>query len=82
MMNRGRYAEAETMARNLLGRHPDLGFLWKVYGVALMRQAKDALPVLQRATQLLPNDAETYYYVARAQPKGRQSSLSRLLVVR
>jgi tetratricopeptide (TPR) repeat protein len=66
MMNTGRYAEAECMARTLLGRHPDLGFLWKVYGVALMRQAKDALPVLQRATQLLPDDAETYYYVGSA----------------
>jgi tetratricopeptide (TPR) repeat protein len=66
MMNTARYAEAEHLARTLLDRHPDLGFLWKVYGVALMRQAKHALPVLQRATQLLPDDADTYYYVGSA----------------
>jgi tetratricopeptide (TPR) repeat protein len=66
MMNTARYAEAENLARTLLDRHPDLGFLWKVYGVALMRQAKHALPVLQRATQLLPDDAETFYYLGSA----------------
>jgi tetratricopeptide (TPR) repeat protein len=66
MMNAGRYAEAESMARTLLDRHPNLGFLWKIYGVALMRQAQDAIPVLQRATQLLPDDAETHYYMGSA----------------
>ena len=66
MMNNGRYADAENEARTLLDRYPNLGFLWKVYGVALMRGAKDALPVLHRATQLLPDDAETYYYLGDA----------------
>ena len=66
MMNAGRYAEAECAARDLLARHPHLGSLWKVYGVALLRQAKDALPALQRATELLPDDAETHYYTGSA----------------
>src|SRR5258708_6474928 len=66
LMNTGRYPEAEDAARTLLDRQPNVGFLWKIYGVALMRQAKDALPVLQRATQLLPDDAETYYYLGSA----------------
>jgi tetratricopeptide (TPR) repeat protein len=66
LMNAGRYTDAENAARVLLERHPDLGFLWKVYGVALLRQAKDALPVLHRATQLLPDDADTHYYLGDA----------------
>ena len=66
LMNAGRYSEAEDAARTLLHRQPDVGFLWKIYGAALMRQAKDALPVLARATQLLPDDAETYYYLGSA----------------
>ena len=66
LMNSGRYPEAEGVARTLLERQPNVGFLWKIYGVALMRQAKDALPALQRATQLLPDDAETYYYLGSA----------------
>ena len=66
LMNGGRYADAENAARVLLDRHPNLGFLWKIYGVALLRQAKDALPVLHRATQLLPDDADTYYYLGEA----------------
>src|SRR5580693_6914670 len=66
LMNAGRYPEAEGVARALLEQQPNIGFLWKVYGVALMKQAKDALPALQRATQLLPDDAETYYYLGSA----------------
>jgi tetratricopeptide (TPR) repeat protein len=63
LMNSGRHAEAETRARGLLTQYPDLGFLWKVYGVALMRQGKDPLFVLQKAIRLFPNDAEAYYYL-------------------
>jgi predicted Zn-dependent protease len=70
LMNDGRYADAENAACILLNRHPNLGFLWKVYGVALMRQAKDALPALHRATQLLPDDAGTYYYLGDALQSG------------
>ena len=66
LMNAGRYSDAEGAVRPLLEGQPNVGFLWKIYGVALMRQAKDALPVLQRATQLLPYDAETYYYLGSA----------------
>ena len=54
------------MARALVDRHPHLGFLWKVYGAALLRQGKDALPILQRAIQLSPDDADTHYYLGSA----------------
>jgi tetratricopeptide (TPR) repeat protein len=87
LMSTGRYPEAEDAARTLLDRQPNVGFLWKIYGVALMRQAKDALPVLQRATQLLPDDAETYYYLGsalqdRGDLAGAMASYNRALELR
>ena len=48
------------MARALLTRYPNVGVLWKLYGAALLRQGEDALPILQRASQLLPDDADTH----------------------
>ena len=65
-MNSGCYSEAGDIARALVDRHPHLGFLWKVYGAALLRQGKDALPILQRAIQLSPDDADTHYYLGTA----------------
>ena len=59
-MNGGRYAQAGAMARALLARHPHVGFLWRLYGAAMLRQGEDALPILQRAIQLLPDDADTH----------------------
>jgi tetratricopeptide (TPR) repeat protein len=59
-MNGGRYAEAGALARALLDRYPHVGFLWKLYGAALLRQGEDALPRLQRAIQLLPDDDDTH----------------------
>jgi tetratricopeptide (TPR) repeat protein len=66
LMNGGRYAEAGEIAGALANHHPHLGFLWKVYGVALLRQAKDASPMLQRAIQLSPDDADAHYYLGTA----------------
>lgn len=48
------------MAKGLLHRHPQVGLLWKLYGAALLRQGEDAVPILQRAIQLLPDDADTH----------------------
>ncbi|HTV96342.1 MAG TPA: tetratricopeptide repeat protein [Steroidobacteraceae bacterium] len=60
LVNQGRSDEAERQARALLARHPDAGMLWKILGVALMRQGKEPLPALHRAAQLLPNDPEAH----------------------
>jgi tetratricopeptide (TPR) repeat protein len=65
-MNTGRYAEAERLARTLVDTHPHLGDIWKVYGAALMKQGKNASPMLQRAIQLAPNDPEAYFYLGSA----------------
>ncbi len=65
-MNTGRYAEVEHGARALLDRYPNLGLAWKMYGAALMLQGKEALHPLRTANQLLPDDAETHFYLANA----------------
>ena len=48
-----RLSEAEQGARALLARFPEVGVLWKILGVALLRQGKDALQALRRASELL-----------------------------
>jgi tetratricopeptide (TPR) repeat protein len=60
LINAGRHAELESHARLLLDRHPDAGVVWQLLGVALRMQGKDALAALQRATELLPDDAAAH----------------------
>ena len=69
-MNGGRYAQAGALARALLSRYPHVGFLWKLYGAAVLRQGEDALPILQRAVQLLPDDADTHCDLGTALRRG------------
>ena len=52
--------EAEHRAGALLESHPNVGMLWKILGIALLRQGKDALAALRRTTELLPQDAEAH----------------------
>jgi len=51
-------AEHRTLA--LLRTHPDAPMLWKILGVARMRQGTDALHALRRTTELMPHDAEAH----------------------
>jgi predicted O-linked N-acetylglucosamine transferase (SPINDLY family) len=44
----------------LAGQYPGSGFVWKVLGVSLQAQGKDALFALQKAAELLPDDAEVH----------------------
>ena len=60
LVQQERLAEAEQRAGALLKNHPNVGMLWKILGIALLRQGKDALPVLRRTTELLPQDAEAH----------------------
>jgi tetratricopeptide (TPR) repeat protein len=60
LYNAGRFDELEHGARALLAQHADSGFLWKVLGVCLQAQGKDALSALQTAADLLPADAEVH----------------------
>jgi tetratricopeptide (TPR) repeat protein len=60
MLQQGRLQEAETHARALSRTYPDDGMLWKILGVTLVRQGKEALPALRRTAELLPQDAEAH----------------------
>jgi len=60
MVNSGQLEAAQARASVLLHAQPAAGMLWKILSVALLRQGKDALPALQRAAELLPQDAEAH----------------------
>jgi protein O-GlcNAc transferase len=64
LFNAGRYVELESMAHSLLKLIPDSGIVWKLYGLSLQLQGKDALAALQKAADLLPNDAEAHSNLA------------------
>jgi protein O-GlcNAc transferase len=59
-----RFAELENRARSMAGQYPNSGFAWKLLGESLYMQGKDALQALQKATQLLPNDADVFIKLA------------------
>jgi protein O-GlcNAc transferase len=60
LSNAGRHAELESRTRLLVGQYPNFGFAWKLLGESLYMQGKDALPALQKATRLLPDDADAF----------------------
>lgn len=58
LFHAGRYAELEVQASLLLGKFPKSGISWKLLCASLQMQGKDALRALQKAAELLPDDAE------------------------
>lgn len=56
----GRLVELEQTSHSLLEKYPDSGLLWKVLGVSLQFQGKDALPAMEKAVALSPEDAEVH----------------------
>jgi protein O-GlcNAc transferase len=60
LFNSGRYAELENRMRILIEKYPNTGFAWKVLGVCLHLQGKDALQALQKSTELMPDDAAAH----------------------
>ncbi len=60
LYNAGRYAEAESGARMLVGRRPSFGFGWKLLGGALQMQGKNALPAFQKTAELMPGEANAH----------------------
>jgi protein O-GlcNAc transferase len=61
LFNSGRYVETEDQTRLLIERDSESGFLWKILGASLQAQGKHILPVLQKAADLLRNDAEAFF---------------------
>jgi tetratricopeptide (TPR) repeat protein len=60
LVEQDRLLDAERQARALLTVHPEAGILWKILGVTLMRRGQDPLQALQRAAELMPQDAEAH----------------------
>lgn len=58
LFHKGRYAELEVQASLLLDKFPKSGICWKLLCASLQMQGKDALSALQKAAELLPDDAE------------------------
>ncbi len=56
----GHHVEMEHAAQTLAVRYPRSAFAWSVLGSALQVQGKDALPALQYAVQLAPDDAQAH----------------------
>lgn len=63
LLNAGRFGEVEVNAHRMVKRHPDLGLVWKILALCLLMQGKDALSALQKATGLLPADAELHNHL-------------------
>jgi tetratricopeptide (TPR) repeat protein len=77
----------ETEARLLAREYPHIGFVWKVLGVALKSQGKEALLPLKKAAELMPNDVESHCNLALAlqeigQLQAAVASCRRALVIR
>ncbi len=50
----------EALAAELAAAQPQFGFAWKALSFARQMQDKDALPALERAAHLLPDDPEVH----------------------
>ncbi|MDB5896292.1 MAG: putative O-linked N-acetylglucosamine transferase, family, partial [Rhodoferax sp.] len=68
LFNAGDHVAGEALARRLIARHPDEGFLWKALGTMLQPQGRkeEALAAKVRAAELLPHDVEALCNLGRA----------------
>jgi len=60
LFNAGHFVELESLSRRIIEQCSDSGFAWKILGTCLEVQSKDGLPALQRAAELLPEDADVH----------------------
>ena len=60
LINAGQPAALENEVRRQMTARPSVGMLWKILGLSLWLQGKDALPALERAAALSPDDAEAH----------------------
>ena len=87
LFNAGRYEELEKRTRLLIEKYPDSGFAWKALGASLLMQSKNALFAMQKATELLPNDADVHSNLGNAlralgQLEGAMASYQRALGIK
>jgi protein O-GlcNAc transferase len=74
LFSQGRLAEAETLAKKIVQQCPDNGVSWKIFGAVKGQQGLwlEALQPLQRAAELLPNDAESQFNLGLAYQNQRR----------
>ncbi len=65
LFNSRDYRAGEHLARTLLNRYPESGFVWLVLGTILKADGRDGLPALQKAATLLPEDADAQFNLAK-----------------
>jgi predicted O-linked N-acetylglucosamine transferase (SPINDLY family) len=68
LFNKNRFIEAESLARNLIKNFPENGFAWKTLGTVIKEQGRlfDSINYMQKAVDLLPNDADAHCNLASA----------------
>lgn len=66
----------EEAAHALLAIYPDSALAWRVLGIALQLQGKDALPALQKTAALAPGDAEAHLHLGNAYMDNGQPDLA------
>ncbi|MDD4964724.1 MAG: tetratricopeptide repeat protein [Gallionella sp.] len=62
----GRYLELEKQSRLLLKHYPNSAETWKALAIALLAQGKDVIPVLQQATEFVPQDVHAHINLGNA----------------
>ena len=62
LFSQANYRDCEQLARELIAQYPNHGVVWKVLGATLKQQGlnEDALLAMQKAADLLPDDAEAH----------------------
>jgi tetratricopeptide (TPR) repeat protein len=66
LLESARYAELESVTRELLDRRPQSASLWQLLGVARARQDKDPLSALDMAVRCAPEDAAAHLNLGNA----------------
>lgn len=69
LLQKNQFLQAELYAQQLTKTNPYNGFAWKVLGTLIMREFERiaaAVPILEQARQLLPQDAEILSNLAKA----------------
>jgi len=63
LVSRQQHVEAEALARKLISRFPEHGFVWKALGASLKPQGRmlEAAAAQQQAVALLPGDTSAHY---------------------
>jgi tetratricopeptide (TPR) repeat protein len=66
LFSSGKYEELESCARILVDKNPQAGVAWKLLGLSLQMQGKEALSALIKGAELLPDNAEAHANLAGA----------------